>query len=148
MSFATGRLSPVSAASAVCSAAVLEQARVGRDGVALLDQDDVAGHDLGRRHPVPRAVADDGGVRGRHLAQRRHRLLGARLLDVAHDGVEEHDGEDRHRLVGQAESRSYSHSPTEIAVATSSRMTSTSWNCARNLRQAGTGFSAVSSFRP
>ena len=72
---------------------------MGRNGVPLLHEDH-AGYELRRGHTVPRAVPDDGGVRGRHLAQRRHRLLRARLLDVAHDGVEEHHGEDRHRLVG------------------------------------------------
>ena len=97
---------------------------------------------------LPRAVADDVAWAADIWRSAATAVLGARLLDVAHDGVEQHDGEDGQRLVGQAESRSYSHSPAEIAVATSSRMTSTSWNCARNFRQAGTGFSAVSSFRP
>ena len=101
MSFDTGRLSPVSAASAVCSAVDSNQPRVGGDGVAFFDEDDVAGHELGRRDALPLAVADDVRVRRRHLAQRRHRLLRARLLDVAHDRVEQHDGEDRDRLVGQ-----------------------------------------------
>ena len=101
MSFDTGRLSPVSAASAVCSAVDSDQARIGRNGVALFDEDDVAGDELRRRNAPPLAVADHVGVRGRHLAQRRHRLLGARLLNVAHDRVEQHDGEDRDRLVGQ-----------------------------------------------
>src|SRR5688572_1180769 len=35
-----------------------------------------------------------------------------------------------------------------MPVAINRRMTSTSWNCARNFRQAGTGFSVASSFGP
>ena len=65
----------------------LDQPRVGRNGVAFLDEDDVARHELARRDALPCAVADDVGVRRRHLAQRRHRLFGARLLDVAHDAL-------------------------------------------------------------
>ena len=49
----------------------------------------------------PLAVADDGGVGRRHRAQRGDGRLGARLLDVAHRRVEQHDGEDRDRFVGQ-----------------------------------------------
>ena len=79
----------------------LDQPRVGGNGVAFFDEDDVAGHDLGRRDALPLAVADDVGMCRRHLAQRRHRLLRARLLNVAHDRVEQHDGEDRDRFVGQ-----------------------------------------------
>ena len=79
----------------------MNQPRVGGNRIPFFDEDDVAGHDLGRRNALPRAVADHVGVRRRHLAQRRDRCFRARLLDVAHDGVEQHDGEDRHRFVGQ-----------------------------------------------
>ena len=48
VSFETGRLSPVSAASAVCSAVDWINPRVGGNGVAFLDEDDVAGYDFGR----------------------------------------------------------------------------------------------------
>ncbi len=41
-------------------------------------------------------------MRCRHLAQRHHCFLRTRLLDVAHDCVEQHDGENRHRFVGQS----------------------------------------------
>ena len=50
---------------------------------------------------LPLAVAHHRCLGRRHLAQRRHRRFRARLLDVAHDGVEQHDGENRHRFVGQ-----------------------------------------------
>jgi hypothetical protein len=36
-----------------------------------------------------------------HLPQRGYRLLGARLLHVAHERVEQHHRQDRDRLVGQ-----------------------------------------------
>jgi hypothetical protein len=79
----------------------LEEPRVGRDGVALLDEEAVTGDELRRRHLAALPVADDGGVGRRHRAQRGHRGLGPRFLDVAHDRVEEDDRADRHRFVGQ-----------------------------------------------
>ncbi len=79
----------------------MDQARVGGNGVAFFDEDEVAGHDFRRRNALPLAVADDVGLCRRHLAQRRHRRFGARLLDVAHDCVEQHDREDRDRFIGQ-----------------------------------------------
>ena len=60
-----------------------------------------ARHHLRRGDALPLAVADDLGVRRRHPAQRRDRLFRPRLLDVAHQRVEQHDGEDRQGLVGQ-----------------------------------------------
>ena len=101
MSFDTGRLSPVSAASAVCRAVELDQARVRGDGVALLDEQDVARHHLRGGNALPRAAADHVRVRGRHAPQRGDRLLGARLLDVAHERVQQDHREDRDRLVRQ-----------------------------------------------
>jgi len=78
----------------------LDQPRVGRHGVALFDEYEVAGHKLARQDALSGAVPYDVGVRCRHLAQRRHRLLGASLLKVSHEPVEEDDGEDRHSFVG------------------------------------------------
>ena len=66
----------------------LDQPGVGRDRVALGEQQHVAGHDLGRRDPLLAPVAHDPRRRRRHPLQRRDRLLGARLLDVAEHGVE------------------------------------------------------------
>ena len=102
-----------------------DQPRIGRNRVAFLDEDDVAGNDLGGGNAPPLAVANDRGIGRRHRAQRRHGRLRSRLLDVAHGRVEQDDREDRDRFVGQAASRSNAHRPAEIAVATSSRMTST-----------------------
>ena len=79
----------------------LNEPRVRRNGVALLDEDDVARHELRGRDALTRAVPDHGRVRRRHLAQSRDRLLGAGLLNIAHHRVQQHDGEDRHRFVGQ-----------------------------------------------
>ena len=47
------------------------------------------------------AVSHDLGVRRRHLAQRRHGLLGSGLLDVPHDRVEQDNRQDGDRFVGQ-----------------------------------------------
>ena len=101
MSFETGRLSPVSAASAVCSAVESNQSRVGGNGVAFFDEDDVAGHDSARGNALPLAITDDVRLRRRHLAQGGDRSLRACLLNVAHDGVEQHNRKDRHRFIGQ-----------------------------------------------
>ncbi|MCG3119204.1 MAG: hypothetical protein ALAOOOJD_01560 [bacterium] len=55
----------------------LNQSRVRRDSVALFNENDVAGHDLGRRNILPLTFTDDIGMRCRHLAQRRHRFFRA-----------------------------------------------------------------------
>ena len=75
----------------------------------------------------------------RHGAQRGDGCFRPRFLYKAQDGIQHHDAEDGNRFVRKADSRSYNQSPAEIAVAISSRMTRTSVNCARNVRQAGTG---------
>jgi hypothetical protein len=74
---------------------------VGGNGVALLDDDDVARHHLGRGHRPPLAVAHHVGLGGRHLAKRRHRRFRAGFLDEAQDRVEQHDGENGQGLVRQ-----------------------------------------------
>ena len=63
----------------------LDDPRVGRDRVAFLDEDDVAGHEIGGRHARRFTVANHVRVRGRHLSQRRNRGFGSLLLDVAHE---------------------------------------------------------------
>jgi hypothetical protein len=79
----------------------LEQPRIRRNRVALFEKDDVAGDEIGCRDALPLAVSNDVGLRCRHLAERGQRLLCPGLLDVTHQRVEQHDGEDRDRLVGQ-----------------------------------------------
>jgi hypothetical protein len=53
----------------------LKQSRIGRNGVAFFDEDNIAGHDLSCRDALPSAFSDDVGVCRRHLAQRRYRFL-------------------------------------------------------------------------
>ena len=72
----------------------LEHAAVGGDGVARLEQHDVAGDELGACHVNHLAVADDFGLRRGHLLQRLERLLGLGLLNHAEDGVQDDDGQD------------------------------------------------------
>jgi hypothetical protein len=79
----------------------LDQARIGRNGVAFLDADDVPGHQLLGRHAAPGAVADHVRLRGRHAPQGGQGLLGARLLDAAHKRIEQHHREDSDCLVRQ-----------------------------------------------
>ncbi len=78
-----------------------DQARVGGDGVAFLQQDEIAGHHVGRGDGPALAVPDHVGVGGRHPAQGGHGFLGARLLHVAQQRVEHDHRQDRDRLVGQ-----------------------------------------------
>ena len=66
----------------------LKRAGVRGNGVAVFDKDDVAGYELSRWDALPHAVANDGGVGGRHLPQRRQRLLRPRPLNVAHDCID------------------------------------------------------------
>ena len=79
----------------------LKNSRVGRNGVSLLDDKNVARHDLGRRKARHVAIANHVRVGGCHLPQRRDRGLSALLLDVAENRVQQHDGADRERFVGQ-----------------------------------------------
>ena len=94
-------LSPVSAPSAVWSETDWTTPGVGGDGRALLDREQVARHDLGRRHGGALAVAHDERRRGGHPLEAGERALGALLLHEPEGGVRDHDGEDRERLVGR-----------------------------------------------
>ena len=51
-------------------------------------------------------VADDARLVAREPAKRLQRALGAALLEGADDGVEEHDGEDDHRVAALCPSAS------------------------------------------
>ena len=126
----------------------LDQAAVGGNCVALLDHQDVARHEIRRRHALPLAAANHLRLRRGHLAERRHRLFRARLLQVAHHSVEQHDREDRDGLVRQRRVALGGPEARRNQAGAISRITSTSENWARNFRQAGTGASAVSSFLP
>ena len=72
----------------------VEEARVGGDEVAALEQEDVATHHLGRGHHDGVAVAHDARPRRRQAGERRDRALGAVLLEEADQGVQDDDGED------------------------------------------------------
>ena len=78
----------------------MNQPCVGGNGVALLDQDDVARHDLGGIDASPLSVAQDVSVRRSHLAQCGQRGLGSRFLDIAHERIQQHDRGDGQGLVG------------------------------------------------
>ena len=56
---------------------------------------------LRRRNAALLAIADHPRLRRGHLAQRRHRRFGPRLLSIAHDCVEQHNGGNGDRLIGQ-----------------------------------------------
>src|SRR5215213_1927179 len=77
------------------------QAGVGRDRIALLDQDDIARHQLRRGHTPSLAVAQHGRLVRGHRPQSGNRPLGPSLLNVAQNTVEQHDREDGQPLVRQ-----------------------------------------------
>ena len=85
VSFATGRLSPVSAASAVCSAVdSISRASAGMvspSSIRMTSPGTTSAAGMRCRSPSRTTLACAADI----CAQRRHRLLGARLLDVAHD---------------------------------------------------------------
>ena len=75
---------------------------IGGDGVAFLDQDDVAGDDLRGGDAPSFSVANDRCVRCGHRSQGRDRGLGPCLLNVAQRGVEQDNRQDGHRFVRKA----------------------------------------------
>ena len=79
----------------------LDQPAIGRNGVAFLDEDDVARDDLRRGDASPLAASDHGGISRRHRAKCRDGSLGTRLLHIAHGRVQEHDGKDGDGFVGE-----------------------------------------------
>ena len=75
----------------------LEHTAVGRDGVARLEHDNVAGHELSARQVHELAVAQHLGLRRAHLLQGLEGLLALGFLDHAQhrvDDNDEHDDED------------------------------------------------------
>jgi hypothetical protein len=78
------------------------QPSVSRNGVAFLDQDDVAGDDFGGGDAESFSVSDNRSVRCRHRSQGRYRGLGSRFLNVAQAGVEQDDRQDRNCFVRKA----------------------------------------------
>jgi len=78
----------------------LDQARVGAQPVALVDQQQVPRHQLARVDLDPLAAAADARPRGQVLAQRLGRALGLQLLAEGEEGVE-HDHRDDRRRQGE-----------------------------------------------
>ena len=72
----------------------LEDAAVGRDGVARLEHEDVAGHELGARQMHELAVAQHLGLRRAHLLQGLEGLLALGFLDHAQHRVDDNDEHD------------------------------------------------------
>ena len=72
----------------------LEHAAVGRDGVARLEHDHVAGHELGARQVHELAVAQHLGLRRAHLLEGLESLLAFSLLDHAQHRVDDNDEHD------------------------------------------------------
>ena len=72
----------------------LEHTAVGRDGVARLEHDHIAGHELGARQVHELAVAQHLGLRRAHLLQGLEGLLAFSLLDHAQHRVDDNDEHD------------------------------------------------------
>ena len=79
----------------------LDDARIGGDGVAFLDEQNVSLDDLGRQQAVWLPVADHVRVRRRYLLQCGHRRFRPRFLDESDAGVEQYDDADGEGLVRQ-----------------------------------------------
>ncbi len=69
---------------------------VGRDVVAGLDLDEIAGDELAGRDEEGRTAADGLGAGRGQAPQSGQALLGPVFLDQAEDGVEDDDGQDGH----------------------------------------------------
>ena len=72
-----------------------DQAKIGRNPVARVQENDVAGDDLGHRHPFGTPRAQHVGVRRDEAADRIQGLLRLALLCEADDRVDQHDRENR-----------------------------------------------------
>ena len=80
-----------------------DQPKVGRYAVAGFHQHDVAGHDLLCGDSQPPAVAQHGGVRIDHAADRVQCLFGAAFLHEADDGVQDYYRQDDRRVAEMVE---------------------------------------------
>ena len=72
----------------------LEHAAIGRDGVARLEHDHVARHELGARQMYELAVAQHLGLRRAHLLKGLEGLLALGFLDHAQHRVDDNDEHD------------------------------------------------------
>ena len=79
----------------------LDDACIGGDGVAFLDDQDVPGDDLGCQQAVWLPAADHARVCRRHLLQCGHGRFRPRFLDESDAGVEQDDDTDGEGFVRQ-----------------------------------------------
>ena len=93
-SFATGALSPVSAASWSSSVAETDDAPVGGHDVAGLEQDHVAGNEVDRLDLLDAARSPHARVRHLELGQRLDARPRLQLLSRSHHDVEGHEQRD------------------------------------------------------
>ena len=75
-----------------------DEPRIGRDKVARLQPDNIAGNQLRGFDDFFLTVADDAGMGCGQTFERIQRLFGLAFLHHAHDGVEDHDQQDQQRL--------------------------------------------------
>ena len=103
-----------------------DQPRIGGNGVAFFNENDVAGHDLGRldacRSPSRMTIASCR----RHLPKRRHGRFRARLLDVPHVALSRTTAKMAIASYGQRRFALIHPETGRNGVAISRRMTSTS----------------------
>jgi hypothetical protein len=71
-----------------------EQAQVSRDTVASGQPDDIAGHQMHGVQPLAGAIAHHDGVRGNGAGKCRQRGFGLAFLDIADEGIDDHDTKD------------------------------------------------------
>ena len=79
---------------------LLDQTRIGRYGIALFEDHEIAGNQFGGRdlHGLP--IPDDSGIVRNHLLEGFGGLLSAELLPEGEDRVDEDDCEDRPSELG------------------------------------------------
>ncbi len=79
----------------------LDDTGIGRCRIAFLDDEDVAGDHVRGRDGREHAIPNDMRMCRRHLLERSDSGLSALFLQVAHDSVQQYDGTDGNRFVGQ-----------------------------------------------
>ena len=79
----------------------LDHSSVRGDGIALFDDDDVAGNDIRSGDRDRGAITNDARVGRSHLAERSERGFSPLFLQVPHQRIQEDDCADRDRFVGQ-----------------------------------------------
>ena len=73
----------------------LDQPSIGGDKISRIENEQIAAHDLARRHQLGVTVAHDARAGRCHARERGHRSLGPILLEEADRGVQQDDRENR-----------------------------------------------------